>query len=119
MLFTNTFYSSIALAGAVSARILPRACPDYYDYATQPHGPYSTGKYKLSYQRPEPACRTITSQAVEKIITEMNSTIKDPDLKRLFENSCKLGKHSVWRIRTKLIAMNSPKYFRYCDQMAR
>ena len=39
------------------------------------------------------SCRTFTSQAVEDAITQMNSTIADPDLFRLFENSCESHSH--------------------------
>jgi meiotically up-regulated gene 157 (Mug157) protein len=62
-------------------------CPDYSQYSNQRHGPYSLGKYKLSYQRPDLKCRTFTSQAVEDVINQTKSAIADPDLGRLFENS--------------------------------
>ena len=62
-------------------------CPDYADYAAAPHAPFSGGTYNLSYQRPAPGCRTFTSTAVESTIARLNSTITDPDLSRLFENS--------------------------------
>lgn len=62
-------------------------CPDYAQYSQQSHPPLSTGKYKLSYQRPDPACRTFNSSVVEDTITSMQSVIKDPDLFRLFQNS--------------------------------
>ncbi|KAF6217600.1 hypothetical protein HO133_006702 [Letharia lupina] len=64
-----------------------QTCPDYADYAAAPHAPFSGGVYNLSYQRPAPSCRTFTSPAVESTIARLNSTITDPDLSRLFENS--------------------------------
>lgn len=71
---------TIALAAAQS-------CPGYADYAAAPHAPFSGGTYNLSYQRPAPSCRTFTSPAMESTIARLNSTIADPDLARLFENS--------------------------------
>ena len=62
-------------------------CPYYLDYAEVPHGPYSSGRYNLSYQRPDPACRTFTSSVVEDAITRVKGDISDPDLRRLFENT--------------------------------
>lgn len=62
-------------------------CPDYSQYSQQRHAPFSTGRYALSYMRPEPACRTFNSSIIEDTITSMKSVIKDPDLYRLFENS--------------------------------
>lgn len=64
-------------------------CPDYSDYAQEYHPPFSTGRYNLSYQRPDPACRTVSSPAVDAAIVDMQSRIADPDLYRLFENSCR------------------------------
>ncbi|TVY14830.1 Meiotically up-regulated gene 157 protein [Lachnellula arida] len=73
-----------ALVIAPSARA---QCPDYLDYSQQKHQPYSSGKYQLSYMRPDPACRTFNSSIVEDTIKDMESVIKDPDLYRLFQNS--------------------------------
>ena len=64
-----------------------QTCPDYTDYAATPHAPYTGGKYNLSYQRPNPGCRTFNSSVVENTITNLTSTITDLDLARLFENS--------------------------------
>jgi meiotically up-regulated gene 157 (Mug157) protein len=75
--------SAIASIGAVASA----QCPDYLDYAEVPHGPYSSGRYNLSYQRPEPACRTFNSSVVEDAITRVKGDIADPDLRRLFENT--------------------------------
>lgn len=62
-------------------------CPDYSDYSQQYHAPFSSGRYNLSYQRPEPACRTFNSSGVEDAITRVMADIADPDLARLFQNS--------------------------------
>lgn len=62
-------------------------CPGYIDYSKQLHRPFSTGKYKLAYQRPTPACRTFNNTDVEDTITSYKAKIKDPDLYRLFQNS--------------------------------
>lgn len=63
-----------------------KMCPEYSFYASVPHGPYSTGKYKLPYQRPATDCRKVVLPEVEKVISDMKTFIKDPDLARLFEN---------------------------------
>ncbi|KAI9744166.1 MAG: hypothetical protein M1818_002318 [Claussenomyces sp. TS43310] len=72
----------MAMPGAVQAQ-----CPDFSSYSQQVHDPLSTGRYNLSYMRPDPACRTFNSSVVEGVITSMQSVIPDPDLYRLFENS--------------------------------
>ncbi|KAF3761793.1 hypothetical protein M406DRAFT_49852 [Cryphonectria parasitica EP155] len=61
-------------------------CPEYGRYAAQRHGPFTGGRYDLPYQRPADACRKVVIPEVEAVIVEMNKTIKDPDLFRLFEN---------------------------------
>ncbi|KAK0628850.1 hypothetical protein B0T17DRAFT_489078 [Bombardia bombarda] len=61
-------------------------CPDYSSYSYQRHPPFSTGRFELSYQRPDPACRKFNLTEVEETIVSMKETIKDPDLFRLFEN---------------------------------
>ncbi|KAK5121682.1 hypothetical protein LTR85_004854 [Meristemomyces frigidus] len=63
------------------------ACPDYLDYSLDPHGPYSGGRYNLSYMRPVPACRTFNSSVVEHAVHRVAHTISDPDLRRLFINA--------------------------------
>lgn len=72
----------ILLSGLIAAQ-----CPDYSDYSTERHLPYSNGTYQLSYMRPAPACRTFNSSEVEAVIVEMQDAIADPDLYRLFLNA--------------------------------
>ena len=78
---------SIFLWLCTSALTAAQTCPDYAEYAATPHAPFSGGVHNLSYQRPAPGCRTFTSPAVESTIARLTSTIVDPDLSRLFENS--------------------------------
>ncbi|KAH6719287.1 hypothetical protein DL95DRAFT_432171 [Leptodontidium sp. 2 PMI_412] len=80
-------FSFVVLVAAVAVVTVEAQCPDYSTFSQQRHEPFSTGKYQLSYMRPEPACRTFNSSIVEDTITNMKSVIKDPDLYRLFENS--------------------------------
>lgn len=61
-------------------------CPEYGRYAARRHEPTTGARYDLPYQRPRPECRKVTIPEVEEVIGEMNRTIKDPDLFRLFEN---------------------------------
>jgi hypothetical protein len=75
------FFATVALT------LVGAQCPDYATYSTQAHQPLSAGKYHLSYQRPDPACRTFSLPEVEQTIQDMKSVIKDPDLFRLFENT--------------------------------
>src|SRR2546423_92896 len=81
----HLFTLALSLGGLATA--LCQTCPDYASYSTEHHGPYSSGRYNLSYQRPSTNCRTFVSQGVEDTINRLRSTIKDPDLFRLFENS--------------------------------
>ncbi|KAI1502126.1 hypothetical protein F5X99DRAFT_168374 [Biscogniauxia marginata] len=62
-------------------------CPNYADYSTQTHEPFSEGQYQLSYQRPEATCRKFNLSDVEDTIEDMRGLVKDPDLFRLFENA--------------------------------
>jgi meiotically up-regulated gene 157 (Mug157) protein len=62
-------------------------CPDFSSWSQDHHGPYSTGRHNLSYQRPTEACRSFKSPEVEATIQKMKGVIKDPDLFRLFENT--------------------------------
>ncbi|KAK5998122.1 Meiotically up-regulated gene protein [Cladobotryum mycophilum] len=63
------------------------ACPAYTDYAMYSHRPLSTGPLSLPFQRPERRCRTFHSDEIERVIDEVTSRLKDPDLARLFENA--------------------------------
>ncbi|KAF2224746.1 hypothetical protein BDZ85DRAFT_232850 [Elsinoe ampelina] len=62
-------------------------CPDYSDYSSRPHAPFSEGRYNLSYQRPDISCRTFSLPIVEEAINTVRGEIADPDLARLFENT--------------------------------
>ncbi|KAI5357759.1 Putative metal-independent alpha-mannosidase, six-hairpin glycosidase superfamily [Septoria linicola] len=62
-------------------------CPDYSVYATEQHGPFSEGRFNLSYQRPVTRCRTFNSSVIETTVERIKGEIADPDLKRLFENA--------------------------------
>lgn len=77
----------LAFAGLGAGQAVNLTCPDYYDYATQPHGPYSGGTYNLSSQRPVPRCRTFNSSVVESTIERVSGDIVDVDLRRLFVNT--------------------------------
>lgn len=81
------FTSATTLAATALLARAAAQCPDYLDYAEEYHAPFSSGRYNLSYQRPSPPCRTFNLSEVENTITRLNSTIKDPDLYRLFQNS--------------------------------
>lgn len=63
-----------------------QSCPDYTLYSSAIHHPLSTGPLQLPFQRPSKECRTFISDSVERVISDMNSRISDPDLARLFEN---------------------------------
>ncbi|KAH8429453.1 glycoside hydrolase family 125 protein [Aspergillus melleus] len=67
--------------------VLRRACPDYVSYASVPHPPYSDGPLKLPFQRPATECRTFSSPAVEQVIDDITSRMKDKDLAQLFRNA--------------------------------
>ncbi|KZT59039.1 glycoside hydrolase family 125 protein [Calocera cornea HHB12733] len=62
-------------------------CPDFTDFASAAQGSASLGPLGLPYMRPSPACRTFNSSVVERVIGDMTSRMKDPDLARLFENT--------------------------------
>ncbi|GAB7358967.1 hypothetical protein MBLNU230_g5041t1 [Neophaeotheca triangularis] len=66
---------------------LAQQCPDYLEYADEYHAPFSSGRYNLSSQRPDPACRTFNSSGVEDAINRVEADISDPDLSRLFQNA--------------------------------
>ncbi|KAF5387780.1 hypothetical protein D9615_000219 [Tricholomella constricta] len=77
---------SLVVATAIASTTQAQ-CPDYTTYSQKPHGAPSTGPLALPFMRPEPACRTFNSSAVEKVISDMKSLLRDPDLARLFENT--------------------------------
>ncbi|KAK8034641.1 Meiotically up-regulated protein, partial [Apiospora rasikravindrae] len=80
--------SSLSLALLVGVlRGALAQCPAYVDYSTQKHAPASSGRHALSYMRPASTCRTYNLSEVEQTIEDMRSTITDPDLFRLFENT--------------------------------
>lgn len=72
---------------ATSVAVSAQGCPDYSDYSKGYHPPFSSGRYNLSYQRPDERCRTFISPEVENAISELRTNITDPDLFRLFENT--------------------------------
>lgn len=82
MVTTTQWLHVVLLSSHIAAQ-----CPDYSDYSTERHLPYSNGTYQLSYMRPAPACRTFNSSDVEAVIVEMHNVIADPDLYRLFLNA--------------------------------
>lgn len=84
---TTMFPTTFLLLYTLRCSLASAQCPDYLTYASQPHEPFSTGKYRLPYQRPSANCRTFTSQLVESTITRVQSVITDPDLSRLFQNT--------------------------------
>ncbi|KAI0165026.1 glycoside hydrolase family 125 protein [Xylariaceae sp. FL1272] len=63
------------------------ACPDYTHYSAFSHPPLSEGPLELPFQRPHVKCRTFNSDAIEEVIEDVVSRMKDPDLARLFENT--------------------------------
>ncbi|KFG78879.1 hypothetical protein MANI_111637 [Metarhizium anisopliae] len=90
--FCTLLYANIRLAIANKEPQLPihntaDACPDYASYASYPHKPLSTGPLALPFQRPERRCRTFHSDEIERVITDITTRMKDPDLARLFENA--------------------------------
>ncbi|MCJ1328648.1 hypothetical protein MMC10_005325 [Thelotrema lepadinum] len=70
-----------------SERKLEQACPNYRQYASSQHPPFSQGPLQLPFQRPAVPCRTFTSLAVEKVIEDMKDKIVDLDIARMFENA--------------------------------
>ncbi|KAI5206938.1 glycoside hydrolase family 125 protein [Aureobasidium subglaciale EXF-2481] len=63
-------------------------CPDYLDYSTVKHYPYSGGSHNISYQRPDPACRTFNLSLLnDVVIFDVMRAVPDLDLFRLFINA--------------------------------
>ncbi|KAL0581969.1 hypothetical protein V5O48_000027 [Marasmius crinis-equi] len=75
-----TITTSLALGASIQ-------CPNYNEFAQAPQGNPSNGTLALPFMRPAPACRTFNSTAVEKVIEDMKTRLKDPDVARLFENT--------------------------------
>ncbi|KAJ9617165.1 hypothetical protein H2200_000886 [Cladophialophora chaetospira] len=74
------------LAATASAQV-NYTCPNPAVYFTEYHGPFSAGRFNLSYQRPPAHCRTFNLSDVEDTVTRVKGQISDPDLSRLFENA--------------------------------
>ncbi|KAF2217175.1 glycoside hydrolase family 125 protein [Cercospora zeae-maydis SCOH1-5] len=84
----SSFLGIAASSGSgISKAKYKEACPAYEHYARFPHQPLSDGPMALPYQRPSKHCRTFESDLVEKIIKDMNHSLVDPDLARIFENA--------------------------------
>jgi hypothetical protein len=82
-------FTLLSIAFVTAAPLVAsQSCPDYSVYSTQHNEPLSNGSFQLSYQRPADECRTFNSSDVEDTIARLRNKIKDPDLFRLFENSC-------------------------------
>ncbi|OAA66751.1 hypothetical protein SPI_01327 [Niveomyces insectorum RCEF 264] len=62
-------------------------CMPYETRLWKKPGPVSTGKFQFPYLRPPPQCRTFNLSSLEALIARMRTTIRDPDLFRLFENA--------------------------------
>ena len=82
-------FTLLTLFAIVHSFPLPEeACPEYGEFAKQQHPEkLSPGRHQLPYQRPPPPCRTFYSKDLEDTIFRLESTIADPDLFRLFENT--------------------------------
>ncbi|ESZ99486.1 hypothetical protein SBOR_0149 [Sclerotinia borealis F-4128] len=75
-------------ATATPEPIVPAlTCPSYEEIQRKKQEPLSEGHRKFPYSRPTSECRTFNLPSLEKLIEEMKTIIKDPDLFRLFENS--------------------------------
>ncbi|OAQ73827.1 hypothetical protein VFPPC_01442 [Pochonia chlamydosporia 170] len=80
------FIQLLAIAGLAAADV-PSDCPAYDNYAAQRHPPYSSGKWKYPYQRPESRCRSYVVPEVEQTLSKVKRMIKDTDLYSLFVNT--------------------------------
>ncbi|RMZ76846.1 hypothetical protein DV738_g4717, partial [Chaetothyriales sp. CBS 135597] len=67
--------------------VLEYLCPDYTHYALGYHKPYSEGPLQLPFQRPHQRCRKFSSPAVEKVVDDLYSNLKDRDLAQIFRNA--------------------------------
>lgn len=72
---------------SVTALVAAQQCPPYVKYASERHPPFSPGIYGYPFQRPTQECRTFEVDEVEKVIHDVNQTITDSDLYRLFVNT--------------------------------
>ncbi|KAJ2781766.1 hypothetical protein H4R18_002679 [Coemansia javaensis] len=75
-----------AAAATAARRAADGECPSYTDYSSVPHGPYSSGEYRVPSMRPPARCRTFRSATVEAVIQNVTSAMHDPDWKQLFAN---------------------------------
>ncbi len=75
------------------------------------HGsrPLSKGPLALPFQRPDKRCRTFQSPAIEQVIEDVTSRMKDPDLARLFENAFPSTTDTTVKFHTDGTAKNSKK----------
>ncbi|ESK97428.1 duf1237 domain protein [Moniliophthora roreri MCA 2997] len=83
MKFKRAFTGAVVLGTTLASA----ECPAYSVYSKTSQGSPSNGTLGLPYMRPDPACRTFNSSAVEKVIEDMKARLKDPDIARLFENT--------------------------------
>lgn len=81
--------SLLVLLLTIAASALAQECPsDYVEYFSKRNPPFSPGVYEYPYQRPSQDCRTYNVDEIEKVIgRDMNKSISDPDLYRLFANT--------------------------------
>ncbi|GEQ67514.1 hypothetical protein JCM33374_g1179 [Metschnikowia sp. JCM 33374] len=88
-------------------------CMNYVDYSQKRHVPFSKGKYQYPYMRPPPKCRTFTSDALEKLVIDLKSKMKDPDLARLMENCLPntLDTTILWHQSTSTRGLDLPETF--------
>lgn len=61
-------------------------CVNFVDHSKKMHPPFSKGKFRYPFMRPAPKCRTFHSPALELLILDLKSKVKDPDIARLIEN---------------------------------
>ncbi|KAJ7782212.1 hypothetical protein DFH07DRAFT_909060 [Mycena maculata] len=80
------FLLAVGAAGVSNLHVRD-TCEDFATYSTRPEGTPSKGPLGLPYMRPPATCRTFNSSAVEKVVANLTSRMKDPDLARLFENT--------------------------------
>ncbi|KAJ2972071.1 hypothetical protein NUW58_g9260 [Xylaria curta] len=85
--YATRLVAAVAATIGLAGHVVSAGCPSYSSYSQYRHEPYSKGAYTLSYQRPEPGCRTFNSTVVEDAILRMKNLTTDPDLFRLFENT--------------------------------